>query len=239
MKRVRTAGWFFALLIAAFPLRPSAADELVGKYQAAGTTPQGKPYSGEVQIEQLGGLHIVLWKLADGEAYKGLGIRQGDVLGAAYGPADTKFGIVVYQINGGTLTGIWADSRDLKSELGKETLQGDPSLSGIYNIILGQNRDGLTNYGGQVQIKHSGENYVVVWPTKPPAVGIGVRLRDLLVVAYSSNPNKMPGVVAYQALSGDALSGIWAIAGMKQTGDSSYNISAPNKVGREDLKRVP
>ena len=49
-------------------LGPAAADELVGKYQAAGTTPAGKPYTGEVQIEQLGGLHIVLWKLADGEA---------------------------------------------------------------------------------------------------------------------------------------------------------------------------
>jgi hypothetical protein len=181
----------------------------------------------------------VLWKLADGEAYKGVGIRQGDVLGAAYGPAGTKFGIVVYRVNGGTLTGLWADSRDLKSELGKETLQGDPGLNGAYTITLGQNRDGMTNYNGQVQIKRSGESYILVWPTRPPAVGVGVRLNDALVVAYTTNPQKMPGVVAYQALDGDALGGIWSIIGTKQTGNGQFNLAAPSKVGREDLKRVP
>jgi hypothetical protein len=236
---MRVARWLFALVVGTLLLGQASADELVGKYQAAGTTPQGKPYSGEVQVEQLGGLHVLLWRLADGEAYKGLGIRQGDVLGAAYGPADTKFGIVVYRVNGGTLTGIWADSHDLKSELGKETLEGDPGLTGTYKITLGQNRDGLTNYGGQVQIKRNGDSYLVVWPTKPPAIGIGVRLKDLLVVAYTGDPRKMPGVVAYQALGSDALSGIWSIAGIKQTGDSGFNITAPNKVGREDLKRIP
>ena len=236
---MRAARWLFALIVASLLLGPASADELVGKYQAAGTTPKGKPYSGEVMIEQLGGLHVVLWKLADGEAYKGIGIRQGDVLGAAYGPADTKFGIVVYKIEGGTLTGVWADSRDLKSELGQETLQGDPGLNGTYSIVLGQNRDGMTNYSGQVQIKRTGETYILVWPTKPPAIGVGVRLKDMLVVAYTSNPRKMPGVVAYQALSTDALSGIWSIAGMQQTGDGAYNITAPTKAGREDLKRIP
>jgi hypothetical protein len=236
---MRAAGWLFALILGALLLGQASADELDGRYQASGTTPKGKPYSGEVQIEQLGGLHVILWKLADGEAYKGLGIRQGDVLGAAYGPADTKFGIVVYRVNGGTLTGVWADSRDLKSELGKETLEGDPGLTGTYKITLGQNRDGLTNYGGQVQIKRSGDSYIVIWPTKPPAIGIGVRLNNLLVVAYGANPQKLPGVVAYQAVGGDALSGIWSIVGTKQTGEGSFNISAPNKVGREDLKRVP
>jgi hypothetical protein len=236
---MRVARWFLALIVGTMLTGHAFADDLAGKYRAAGTTPNGKPYAGQVQIEQLGGLHVVLWKLDDGEAYKGIGIRQGDVLGAAYGPGDTKFGIVVYKIQGGTLTGVWADSRDLKSELGKETLEGDPGLNGVYKITLGQNRDGMTNYGGQVQIKRSGESYIVVWPTKPPALGIGVRVKDMLVVAYGNNPQKMPGVVAYQALGPDALSGVWSIAGIKQTGQGSYDISAPGKAGREDLKRVP
>jgi len=236
---MRAVRWLLALVIGAALFAPAAADDLVGRYQAAGTTPKGKPYSGQVQIEQLGALHIVLWKLADGEAYKGIGIRQGDILGAAYGPGDAKFGIVVYQITGGTLTGVWADSRDLKSELGKETLQGDPGLNGVYSITLGQNRDGMTNYSGQVQIKRSGESYIVIWPTKPPAIGIGVRVKDTLVVAYSSDPRKMPGVVAYQAEGADVLSGLWSVAGIKQTGQSNFDISAPSKAGREDLKRVP
>ncbi len=231
--------WLLPLIVGLLFLGRASADELNGKYQAAGTTPAGKPYQGEVQIEQLGKLHVILWKLADGAAYKGMGIRQGDVLGAAYGQGDAKFGIVVYQVNGGTLTGVWADSRDLKSELGKETLEGSPDLNGTYKITLGQNRDGMTNYGGQVQIKKNGDSYILVWPTKPPAIGVGVRLKDMLVVAYGSNPQKLPGVVAYQVLGADALSGIWSVMGAKKTGTNDFSLAAPSKVGREDLKRVP
>jgi hypothetical protein len=239
---MRAARWFFALIGlsigCALLLGPASADELVGKYQATGVTPKGKPYSGQVQIEQLGALHVVLWKLADGEAYKGIGIRQGDVLGVAYGPSNTKFGIVVYKIAGGTLTGAWADSRDLKSELGKETLQGDPNLTGVYNIALGQNRDGMTNYGGQVQITRNGESYLLIW-AKPAAIGVGVRLNDMLVVAYTGTPQKMPGVVAYQASGADVLSGIWSIAGIKPGSAGGYDIAVPDKAGHEALKRLP
>jgi hypothetical protein len=53
---MRAARWLLALTAGLLLLGPAAADELVGKYQAAGTTPAGKPYTGEVQIEQLGGL---------------------------------------------------------------------------------------------------------------------------------------------------------------------------------------
>ena len=226
------------LLIGLLWVQPASADDLVGRYAARGASPAGKPYQGEVQIEQLGALHVVLWKLNDGEAYQGIAIRQGDVLGAAYGPAKAKFGLVVYEINGGTLTGVWANSGDLKSELGKETLQGDPALNGAYTITLGQNRDGMTNYSGQVLIRPSGDTYIVVWPLKPPSVGIGVRVGDKLIVAYSSNLQKLPGVVAYQATGPDALSGIWALAGVKQNATGNFDITA-SKLGREDLKRVP
>ncbi len=236
---MRIARWLLALVVSGLLLGPAAADELVGSYDASGTTPDEKPYEGAVQIQQVGNIHIVLWKLNDGETYKGFGIRQGDVLGAAYGAADTKFGLVVYQVKGGTLSGLWATSSDLKSELGKETLEGSPDLKGVYKITLGQNRDGMTNYGGQVQISRKGDSYFVIWPTKPASVGIGVRVNDMLVVAYTSNPTKMPGVVAYQTLNGGALGGIWSLANIKQTGEGSFDLTAPDKVGREDLKRAP
>lgn len=217
----------------------AAADEMVGRYTADGTTPQGKSYAGDVQIEQLGALHVVLWKLQGSEAYKGVGIRQGDVLGAAYGGPDTKFGLVVYKINGGTLEGRWVDSRDLKSELGLETLQGSADLSGTYKITLGQNRDGMTNYSGEVTITRNGDAYLFYWPAKPPVIGVGVRVKDTLVVAYSANPKKLPGVVAYQFDGKDALTGIWATAGIKQTATGTWQIAAPSKTGSELLKRQP
>lgn len=232
---------FLALLFLLFAGFGSAAaaDELVGRYAAEGQMPQGQAYKGDVRIEQVGALHVVFWKLAGGSAYKGVGIRQGNVLGAAYGAADTKFGIVAYKINGGRLEGLWADSRDLKSELGKETLEGSPELSGTYKIALGQNRDGMTNYGGTIDIKRNGNAYLFYWPSKPPAIGVGVRIDDVLVVAYGSNPTKLPGVVAYKASGSDMLEGIWATIGVQKTSGGNFNIMPPQKTGSETLKRQP
>lgn len=216
---------------------PAAADDLVGRYAATGVDPQGRGYKGEVQIEQLGKLHIVLWRLESGEAYKGIGIRQGDKLGVGYGGADTKFGIAVYKVTGGTLEGLWADSGDLKSELGKETLQGSPGLEGTYKIVLGQNRDGITNYSGSINIKRKGDTFLFHWPGQRPTLGVGVLVEDMLVVAYGSNPAKLPGVVGYKASGADALEGIWAFLDLQKTSGGSINVAPPRKSGSESLKR--
>lgn len=204
----------------------SGADELSGVYDAKGRYPNGKDYQGEVQIKDLGTLHAVLWRLADGEAYKGIAIHLDDVLGGAYGPADARFGLAVYRIRGGRLEGVWADSQDLKSALGRETLEGPPELNGKYRITLGQNRDGVTNYGGEVAIQRRGETYLVLWPTKPPSLGVGIRVGDLLVVAFGTNPKKLPGVVAYRARPGEALDGIWATVGQKTLGSETLTRHA-------------
>jgi hypothetical protein len=217
----------------------AAADDLVGRYAAIGVDLKDRSYKGDVQIEQVGALHAVLWRLGGGEAYKGIGIRQGDILGVGYGAADTKFGIAVYKVKGGTLEGVWADSRDLKSELGRETLQGSPDLSGTYKIVLGQNRDGMTNYSGTIDIKRNGNTFLFYWPTKPPALGVGVLIDDTLVVAYSGNPAKLPGVVAYKPSGPDTLDGIWTTVSVEKTGSGSFNISPPKKAGTETLKRQP
>jgi len=212
------------------------ADDMVGRYAATGVTPEDQNYQGEVQIEQVGNLHVVLWKLEGGAAYKGVGIRQGNVLGVAYGAADTKFGIVVYKVDGGKLEGVWADTRDLKSELGKETLEGSPDLNGTYKITLGQNRDGMTNYSGTIDLKRNGNTFLVYWPIKPPALGVGVLVDDMLVVAYGSNPTKLPGVVAYKS-SGSDMEGLWAFLDLKKSSTGSVNIAPPKKPGTETLKR--
>jgi hypothetical protein len=224
----------------------AVADEFVGKYDAAGTDPLNRAYKGAVQIEQLGKLHVVLWRLEGGAAYKGIGIRQGDKLGVGWGKANTKFGVAVYKVNGGTLEGVWADSRDLTSELGKETLTGSPELSGTYKITLGQNRDGLTNYGGTIDIKRNGNTFLFYWPTKPPSLGVGVLLDDMLVVAYGSKPADLPGVVAYKASGKDAkgsgadvLEGLWATLPIKQEPDTSFKVSPPRGPGREKLTPQP
>jgi hypothetical protein len=230
---------WLALLLFIAALGTAAADDFVGRYVADGVTPQGQGYKGDVQIEQVGKLHVVLWKLEGGAAYKGIAIQQGNMLGVGYGAADTKFGVAVYRVKGGTLEGVWADSRDLKSELGKETLVGSPDLAGTYKIALGQNRDGMTNYGGTIDIKRNGNTFLFYWPTKPPSLGVGVLVDDMLVVAYGSNPAKLPGVVGYKITAADTLDGIWATIGVQKTGDGSFNIAPPKKAGTETLKRRP
>src|SRR5581483_4134621 len=96
------------------------ADELAGQFRVNGQTPGGKAYSGDLLMEDVGSLDAILWKLDDGEAYKGIAIRREDVLAAAYGTASQRFGVVVYKIHGGALEGWWADTGDLKADLGHE-----------------------------------------------------------------------------------------------------------------------
>jgi hypothetical protein len=215
------------------------ADELDGHYNAMGRTPEEKEYKGSVQIQEQGQIHVVLWQLEGGGAYEGIGLHRGDILGSAYGPPGSRFGLYVYKINGGTLDGTWADSADLKAELGRETLEGSANLNGEYKITLGQNRDGLTNYDGSVILQPNGDAYVVIRNVgKKTTIGIGVRLGDLLVVATGLG-KRLPGVVAYQTQGSNSLSGIWSFVGLKKTGESSYAIIGSKKAGTETLIRVP
>jgi hypothetical protein len=237
VRRARWVACVAILLLAAWFPASAKADDFSGVYNASGKDAAGTAYNGAVQIENLGTLYVVLWKLKGNEAYKGIAIPMDDVLGAAYGPPDAHFGLVVYRIKGGTLEGIWALSDDLKSELGRETLVGSPDLTGTYQIKLGQNRDGLTNYSGQIRIQRKGDTYFFLWPTKVPSLGIGVRVDDKLVVAYGTNVQKLPGVVAYKKAGNGDLAGIWTTVGVKKTGTDSVNIVVPDKVGTETLKR--
>jgi hypothetical protein len=208
------------LLLGAFAA-PAAAQDIAGLYDAHGKYPGGKDYGGAVQIAPLGSAHAILWKLASGQGYEGLAIRQGNVLGAGYTAGKLPFGLVVYRVAGGTLDGEWVTSGDPKAELGRETLEGPATLGGKYKITLGQNRDGTTNYTGEVIIKPDGDTYLMAWMVPNLAyVGRGVRIGDVLVVAYGrgQDPRKLPGVVAYQIDDANTMSGVWATPGSPETG---------------------
>ena len=200
---------------------PAAAQDIAGLYNAQGQYPGGKDYSGAVKIVPYGSAHAILWKLAGGQGYEGLALRQGNVLGAAYTTGKIPFGLVVYRVAGGVLDGEWVSSGDPKAELGRETLEGPATLDGTYKITLGQNRDGTTNYTGQVIIKRDGPTYVLAWLVPKLAyVGRGVRIGDVLVVAYGrgQDARKLPGVVAYRIEDADSMVGVWATAGAPATG---------------------
>lgn len=200
---------------------PAAAQDIAGLYDARGTYPSGKGYAGEVKIVPLGSAHAMLWRLNNNQGYEGLAIKQGNVLGAAYTLGKIPFGLVVYRVAGGVLDGEWITSGNPKAELGRETLEGPGTLGGTYTITLGQNRDGTTNYTGQVIIKPDGPTYLLAWMVPKLAyVGRGVRIGDVLVVAYgqSNDPRKLPGVVGYQIENSNTMVGVWATAGSAVTG---------------------
>jgi hypothetical protein len=200
---------------------PAEAQDVAGIYDVQGKFPNGKAYGGAVQIAPFGSAHAILWKLENGDAYEGLAIRQGNVLGAGYAAGKLPFGLVVYRVAGGVLDGEWVTSGDPKAELGRETLEGPAILGGNYKITLGQNRDGTTNYTGEVIIKPDDGTYLLAWMVPNLAyVGRGVRVGDVLVVAYgrSQDPKKLPGVVAYQIDDDATLDGVWATPGSAKTG---------------------
>ena len=215
----------FLLLVLAFALAaPAAAQDVAGLYDVQGKFPGGKSYGGAVKIVPFGSAHAILWKLDGGQGYEGLAIKQANVLGAGYTMGKVPFGLVVYRIAGGILDGEWISSGDPKAELGRETLEGPANLSGKYRITLGQNRDGTTNYTGEVVIKPEGDTFLLAWYVPKLAyVGRGVRIGDVLVVAYghSTDPTKLPGVVAYKVDDPNTMTGVWATPGAPATGNET------------------
>jgi hypothetical protein len=216
---MRVARFFLALVAAVSIAGAAHAGDFVGLYDAQGQYPNGKSYQGLVQVVDYGPAQAVLWKLSDGGAYEGLAIQNGDVLGSAYANGKIPFGLVVYRISGGTLDGRWLDSSKPKAALGRETLQGPADLAGEYRITLGENRDETTNYSGTVIIKPDGNTFILAWMVPKLAyIGRGVRVGDVLVVAYSHDPKHIPGVVAYKAGGSGRLDGVWAAGNSARTG---------------------
>jgi hypothetical protein len=217
------------LLLGAFAA-PAAAQDIAGTYDAEGKNPGGAgAYKAVVQIVPYGAAHAILWRLGGGKGNEGIALKQANVVGAAYRNSKIPFGLVVYRIAGGLLDGEWLTPGNQKAELGREVLEGPENLSGTYKITLGQNRDGTTNYTGEVIIKPEGDTYLFAWLLPKLAyVGRGVRIGDVMVVAWgrSQDPKKLPGVVAYKIEDADTMSGIWALAGSSKTGTENLKRRA-------------
>jgi len=101
-------GWLTVALLALVASVVVAADkvDIVGKYKASGTNPDGKTYEGTVEIAKKGDAYTVDWKIGDSDEYKGIGILEGDVLSVSYYGGVS--GVVSYKIEKGPkLVGKW------------------------------------------------------------------------------------------------------------------------------------
>lgn len=81
----------------------AAGDDIAGEYTVTGRNPDGTPYRGALRITQRGAAYQFSWHA--GNAYEGVGIRQGDIIAVGWGAAGC--GVANYQIANNALHGVW------------------------------------------------------------------------------------------------------------------------------------
>lgn len=186
----------------------ASAQILDGEYLCKGSDANGgNPYAGTVTIAKDGPTYTLQWELGKGGDYVGSGLVSEKVLAGAYG-GGKPYGLMVYKVNGGTLTGQWLVGG--KKTLGEETIQGSADLGGVYKITSAKNPDGKA-YTGTVTIARNGGAYAVNWTLANESYsGVGILHGDLLVVGWGQGADY--GAIVYDIAPG-RLTGEWASAG--------------------------
>ncbi|MEZ4221165.1 MAG: hypothetical protein R3B13_09555 [Polyangiaceae bacterium] len=186
----------------------AAAGDLAGSYKIASASNPGggSSYQGSVDIAKVGTAYKLDWKLAGQPGYTGVGLVEGNVLGVGWGTG-SSYGVVVYQVDGGTLKGRWAMS-DASKGIGTEMATGPEGLSGNYDVS-GSSPQGGSGYKGTLQITPTGPTYKVAWrlTSGESYTGVGILQGKTLVVGWGIGGSA--GVVLYNS-SGTTLDGKWA-----------------------------
>ena len=96
------------LLVGSAVHAADTGSDICGLFAVEGVNPDGKLYTGTVEITQRGNAYAMTWSIAN-QTYRGVALRQGDVLSASWQVGGGKAGVVVYRIrNRGTkLAGEW------------------------------------------------------------------------------------------------------------------------------------
>lgn len=117
MRRVCSLLFVVAVaLVSSPPPLVAQAPDLVGRYAVQGTSADGNPYHGELEIRLEGAVYYVLWSLPqrDGSmvGVKGVGIVHGGAFAVAFVLPPT-IGIGIYPIVDGTIAaGTWSAAGD-------------------------------------------------------------------------------------------------------------------------------
>ncbi len=196
-------------------VEPPAA-QFSGQYRVAASSMPAQPgqYTGTVTVQNLAEHYAVTWQLPGQPHYSGVGIPMGDLLGVGYS-VSTEFGVAMYRVQGGRLTGKWTSSATA-SQLGKEVLQGPAGLNGVYTIVEAAEPSTGGQYQGSVTIAPNGKNFQVLWNLAGRSrAGVGLRSGDVFVVGWG--PQSVSGVVVYQH-KGKQLDGVWAPFGTPAQG---------------------
>ena len=196
-------------------VEPPAA-QFSGQYRIVASSVPTQPgqYTGTVTVQNLASHYAVMWQIPGQPNYSGVGIPMGDLLGVGYS-VSTEFGVAMYRIEGGRLSGKWTSSATA-SQLGKEILRGPAGLGGVYTIVEAAEPSTGGKYEGSVTIAPNGKNYQVLWNLSGRSrAGVGLRSGNVFVVGWG--PQSVSGVVVYQH-KGTQLDGVWAPFGTPAQG---------------------
>jgi hypothetical protein len=215
----------------------SATASLAGRYEIRGTYSNGKHYLGDALITPRGEGYDVSWYYSQRRTANGFGIQVGDVFGVLWSANDyflTGSSVIAYRIAGGELTGIRLSAANPDGGTRREVLKGAPDLAGRYQIVSSVNPYGATLHSGFVEIERRGEAYAVTWYTPDQSyVGSGIRVGDVLVVAYAHS--QRPGVIAYCVGNG-ILQGSWADPGGAPTGRETLRKAGKDTGGTAECR---
>jgi len=223
MTIIKLGAFFTGLaLCLAGTLPASAQDEM--KFKVVGENPGGKGgYRGEVTVSKLSDSTAnIEWVTgSDKEVTKGISIRTGTGIGAAYG-GESLFAMAVYELKGKTISAVW-------------TTAANPAVSGKYEL-KGTNYKGACTFAdgtpGKVTFTPGeGGMYKVVWDLASGHFeGVGVRNGDILVAA-SGVPSGYFGVAAYLP-KGEDIVGVWGTTQTPTAGKEVWTLGgdeAPQK----------
>lgn len=195
----------------------ATGDDLSGSYKITSATNPGGVggYAGGVQLTRQGDHYTVDWAIANTPPYKGVAIVEGQTLGVGWGTGQ-NYGVAVYKVDGGTLTGKWATFLT-QGKVGTEKLSGPTGLSGEYQIVEATTPGGTKGYAGTVTITPQGETYAVTWKLANESYGgVGILRGNVFVVGWGTGGGGA-GVVSY-GIGGRKLDGTWAQPGGKALG---------------------
>jgi hypothetical protein len=182
---------------------------------AAGTTTDGKTYSGTVQIHPMGQIYIMSWLTTIGD-YSGLAFFEEGHLFAGCS-FDDSYGVTLYKINpDGILNGKWT----VPSYKGAFALENAVNriphqIEGVYDIGGTAPSNGI--HKGTLNIRQSGNTYQLTWSMGSEAQyqGIGLRAGDWLVACWGGN-NLFS--LAYE-IQGNRAQGRWARSDQSTLGE--------------------
>ncbi len=187
----------------------SAGADLSGNYNitAASNPGGGGGYKGSVDIASAADAYTLKWNLSGQPGYTGVGIDQDGILGVGWGTG-SKYGVVVYKVNGGTLNGRWALS-NATAGVGTETAVGPEGLNGAYKVEGKSPKTG-SDYKGTLTITPAGSVHKVGWAltSGEKYSGVGILEGSTFVVGWGIGGSA--GVVVYTR-AGTGLSGKWAM----------------------------